>query len=107
MEAKRVGHEKGAFTGTNGTREGYMEKVGRGTLLLDEIGELSLQTQIKLLRVLQQREFSRLGSSRLIPLKARVLFATHRDLATMVDEGTFRRDLFYRVNVMRIQVPSL
>jgi DNA-binding NtrC family response regulator len=107
IEAELFGHEKGAFTGTNGAREGYMEQVGDGTLLLDEIGELSLQTQVKLLRVLQQREFSRLGSSRLIPLKARVLFATHRDLATMVDEGTFRRDLFYRVNVMRIQVPSL
>jgi transcriptional regulator with PAS, ATPase and Fis domain len=107
IEAELFGHEKGAFTGTNGAREGYMEQVGDGTLLLDEIGELSLQTQVKLLRVLQQREFSRLGSSRLIPLRARVLFATHRELATMVGEGTFRRDLFYRVNVMRIQVPSL
>src|SRR5712692_2130028 len=107
IEAELFGHEKGAFTGTNGAREGYMEQVGDGTLLLDEIGELSLQAQVKLLRVLQQREFSRLGSSRLIPLRARVLFATHRELATMVGEGTFRRDLFYRVNVMRIQVPSL
>jgi DNA-binding NtrC family response regulator len=107
IEAELFGHEKGAFTGTNGTRAGYMEQVGDGTLLLDEIGELSLQTQVKLLRVLQQREFSRLGSSRLVPLRARVLFATHRELATMVSEGTFRRDLFYRVNVMRIQVPSL
>src|SRR5882724_10219018 len=107
IEAELFGHEKGAFTGTNGARGGYMEQVGEGTLLLDEIGELSLQTQVKLLRVLQQREFSRLGSSRLIPLRARVLFATHRELATMVSEGTFRRDLFYRVNVMRIQVPSL
>ena len=107
IEAELFGHEKGAFTGTNGAREGYMELVGDGTLLLDEIGELSLQTQVKLLRVLQQREFSRLGSSRLIPLKARVLFATHRELPTMVSEGTFRRDLFYRVNVMRIQVPPL
>jgi DNA-binding NtrC family response regulator len=107
IEAELFGHEKGAFTGTNGAREGYMEKVGYGTLLLDEIGELSLQTQVKLLRVLQQREFSRLGSNRLIPLRGRILFATHRDLATMVGEGTFRKDLFYRVNVMRIQVPSL
>src|SRR6266849_4853486 len=98
IESELFGHEKGAFTGTNGAREGYMEQVGNGTLLLDEIGELSLQTQVKLLRVLQQREFSRLGSGRLIPLRARVLFATHRELATMVGEGTFRRDLFYRVN---------
>ncbi|PYT02712.1 MAG: sigma-54-dependent Fis family transcriptional regulator [Acidobacteria bacterium] len=107
IEAELFGHEKGAFTGTNGTREGYMEQAGEGTLLLDEIGELSLQTQVKLLRVLQQREFSRLGSNRLIPLKARVLFATHRNLASMVEQGTFRRDLYYRVNVMRISVPPL
>ena len=107
IEAELFGHEKGAFTGTNGTREGYLEQAGSGTLLLDEIGELSLQTQVKLLRVLQQKEFSRLGSNRLLPLKARVLFATHRNLAQMVDEGTFRRDLYYRVNVMRINVPPL
>jgi len=107
IEAELFGHEKGAFTGTNGTREGYMEQAGEGTLLLDEIGELSLQTQVKLLRVLQQREFSRLGSNRLLPLKARVLFATHRNLASMVEQGTFRRDLYYRVNVMRISVPPL
>ncbi len=107
IESELFGHEKGAFTGTNGTREGYMEQAADGTLLLDEIGELSQQTQVKLLRVLQQREFSRLGSSRLIPLKARVLFATHRNLMDMVEEGTFRRDLFYRVNVMRIHVPPL
>ena len=107
IESELFGHEKGAFTGTNGVREGYLEQAGSGTLLLDEIGELSLQTQVKLLRVLQQREFSRLGSNRLLPLKARVLFATHRNLAQMVDEGTFRRDLYYRVNVMRINVPPL
>ena len=107
IEAELFGHERGAFTGTNGAREGYLEQAGEGTLLLDEIGELSLQTQVKLLRVLQQREFSRLGSNRLLPLKARVLFATHRNLAQMVDEGTFRRDLYYRVNVMRISVPPL
>src|SRR5579864_6461443 len=107
IEAELFGHEKGAFTGTNGAREGYMEQAGDGTLLLDEIGELSQQTQVKLLRVLQQREFSRLGSGKLIPLKARVLFATHRNLSDMVMAGTFRRDLFYRVNVMRINVPPL
>lgn len=107
IEAELFGHERGAFTGTNGSREGYLEQAGEGTLLLDEIGELSLQTQVKLLRVLQQREFSRLGSNRLLPLKARVLFATHRNLAQMVEEGTFRRDLYYRVNVMRISVPPL
>ena len=107
IEAELFGHEKGAFTGTNGSREGKLEQAGEGTLLLDEIGELSLTTQVKLLRVLQERTFSRLGSNRLIPLKARVLFATHRDLGQMVEEGTFRQDLYFRVNVFRINVPPL
>lgn len=107
IEAELFGHEKGAFTGTSGARQGYLELAGEGTILLDEIGELSLPTQVKLLRVLQQKEFSRLGSSKLTPLKARVLFATHRDLGHMVEEGSFRRDLYFRVNVMRINVPPL
>ncbi|HWQ55296.1 MAG TPA: sigma-54 dependent transcriptional regulator [Bryobacteraceae bacterium] len=107
IEAELFGHEKGAYTGTVGSRPGYLEQAGEGTLLLDEIGELSLQTQVKLLRVLQQREFTRLGSTRTIPLKARVLFATHRNLEEMVEAGTFRRDLYFRVNVMRINVPAL
>ncbi len=107
IEAELFGHEKGAFTGTAGVREGYMEEAGAGTIFLDEIGELSLQTQVKLLRVLQQREFVRLGSSKPLPLRARVLFATHRNLTEMVEEGTFRQDLYYRVNVMRINVPPL
>jgi DNA-binding NtrC family response regulator len=107
IEAELFGHEKGAFTGTAGARVGYMEQAGEGTLLLDEIGELSLHTQVKLLRVLQQREFFRLGGSRPIPLKARVLFATHRSLPQMVRDGTFRQDLFFRVNVVKIEVPSL
>jgi len=107
IEAELFGHEKGAFTGTTGTRIGYLEQAGEGTLFLDEIGELSLNTQVKLLRVLQEKEFSRLGSSRLIPLNARVLFATHRNLGQMAEAGTFRRDLFYRVNVMNVHVPPL
>jgi len=107
IEAELFGHEKGAFTGTVGARTGYMEQAGDGTLFLDEIGELSLSTQVKLLRVLQQREFSRLGSSRLIPLRARLIFATHQDLAEMVARNTFRQDLFYRINVMRIDAPPL
>jgi DNA-binding NtrC family response regulator len=101
------GHEKGAFTGAAGARTGYMEQAGEGTLFLDEIGELSLHTQVKLLRVLQEKEFCRLGSNRSTPLKARVLFATHRSLPQMVEEGTFRQDLFFRVNVLNIEVPSL
>jgi DNA-binding NtrC family response regulator len=107
IEAELFGHEKGAYTGTVGSREGYLERVGDGTLFLDEIGELSLSTQVKLLRVLQQREFSRLGSTRIIPLRARLIFATHQNLETMVKEGRFRQDLFYRINVMRIDAPSL
>jgi DNA-binding NtrC family response regulator len=107
IEAELFGHEKGAFTGSTGAHAGYLERAGEGTLFLDEIGELSLNTQVKLLRVLQQREFSRLGSNRMLPLTARVLFATHRNLEQMVEEGTFRRDLFFRVNVMTIQVPPV
>jgi DNA-binding NtrC family response regulator len=107
IESELFGHEKGAFTGTNGSRAGYLEQAAGGTLFLDEIGELSLHTQVKLLRVLQQREFSRLGGNRSMPLRARVVFATHRNLARMVEEGTFRQDLFYRVNVMKITSPAL
>ena len=107
IESELFGHEKGAFTGTTGTRTGYFEQAANGTLFLDEIGELTLQTQVKLLRVLQQREFTRLGSGRPIPLKARVIFATHRDLSQMIAAGTFRLDLFYRINVMTIKAPPL
>jgi DNA-binding NtrC family response regulator len=107
IEAELFGHEKGAFTGTVGMREGYLEQAGDGTLLLDEIGELSHATQVKLLRVLQQREFNRLGSTRLIPLRARLIFATHTDLAELVAQGKFRLDLFYRINVMKVTAPAL
>jgi DNA-binding NtrC family response regulator len=107
IEAELFGHEKGAFTGTVGTREGYLEQAGDGTLMLDEIGELSPSTQVKLLRVLQQREFSRLGSSRLIPLRARLIFATHADLSNLVAQGKFRLDLFYRINVVKVNAPPL
>ncbi len=107
IEAELFGHEKGAFTGTVGAREGYFEQAKDGTLFLDEIGDLSLYTQVKLLRVLQQMEFSRLGSSKLIPLKARLIFATHQDLAKLVAEGKFRQDLYYRINVMKIVSPPL
>jgi DNA-binding NtrC family response regulator len=107
IEAELFGHEKGAFTGTVGAREGYLEQAGEGTLFLDEIGELSPATQVKLLRVLQQREFSRLGSTRLIPLRARLIFATHADLGELVSQGKFRLDLYYRINVMKITAPAL
>jgi DNA-binding NtrC family response regulator len=107
IEAELFGYEKGAFTNAVARRTGYFEQAGDGTLFLDEIGELSLHTQVKLLRILQQREFSRLGSSETIPLRARVVFATHRNLAQMVQDGTFRQDLYYRVNVMGIKSPAL
>jgi DNA-binding NtrC family response regulator len=107
IEAELFGHEKGAFTGTVGSREGYFEQAADGTLFLDEIGDLSLFTQVKLLRVLQQMEFNRLGSNKLIPLRARLIFATHRDLDKLVAEGKFRQDLYYRINVMRIDSPAL
>ncbi len=107
IEAELFGHEKGAYTNSTASRAGYLEQAREGTLLLDEIGELSPQTQVKLLRVLQQREFMRLGSTRPIALKARILFATHRNLEEMVGTGEFRQDLFFRVNVVRITVPPL
>jgi len=107
IEAELFGHEKGAFTGTVGAREGYFEQASDGTLFLDEIGDLSLFTQVKLLRVLQQMEFSRLGSNKLIPLRARLIFATNQDLSKLVAEGKFRQDLFYRINVMCIDTPPL
>jgi len=107
IEAELFGHEKGAFTGTVGAREGYFEQAADGTLFLDEIGDLSLFTQVKLLRVLQQMEFNRLGSSKVVPLRARLIFATHQDLAKLVTEGKFRQDLYYRINVMRIEAPPL
>ena len=107
IEAELFGHEKGAFTGSNGAREGYFEQAADGTLFLDEIGDLSLFTQVKLLRVLQQMEFCRLGSTRVTPLRARVIFATHQDLGKLVAEGKFRQDLYYRINVMQIESPGL
>jgi DNA-binding NtrC family response regulator len=107
IEAELFGYEKGAFTGALSRRAGYLEEAGDGTLFLDEIGELSQHTQVKLLRVLQQREFTRLGNSAAIPLRARVLFATNRNLRQMVGEGSFREDLYYRVNVVGIHAPAL
>jgi DNA-binding NtrC family response regulator len=107
IEAELFGHEKGAFTGAAGAHEGYFEQAANGTLFLDEIGDLSLYTQVKLLRVLQQLEFNRLGSTRCIPLQARVVFATHQNLPEMVATGKFRQDLYYRMNVITIHAAAL
>ncbi len=101
------GHEKGAFTGALQRRIGRFEAADRGTIFLDEIGDLSMETQIALLRVLQEHEFERVGSGETFTIDVRVLAATNRDLKSAVDAGTFRRDLFYRLNVFPIHLPSL
>ena len=107
IESELFGHEKGAFTGANAMRKGRFEMADGGTLFLDEIGELSAQVQTKLLRVLQEREFERVGSSDTIKADVRIIAATNRDLLSMIKEGTFREDLYYRLNVFPITVPAL
>jgi sigma-54 specific flagellar transcriptional regulator A len=107
LESELFGHEKGAFTGAVSARQGRFELAEGGTLFLDEIGDMSLNMQVKLLRVLQERVFERVGSNKSISADVRVIAATHRDLESAIEKGKFREDLFYRLNVFPIEMPPL
>ena len=107
LESELFGHEKGAFTGANESRKGRFELAAGGTLFLDEIGEIDAATQVKLLRVLENRTFERIGGTETLTSDARIVAATNRDLAKMVSEGTFREDLYYRLNVVTVHLAGL
>jgi DNA-binding NtrC family response regulator len=107
LESELFGHEKGSFTGSVGQRKGRFEQAHRGTLFLDEVGEIPLAMQVKLLRALQERRFERVGGSEPVEVDVRLIAATNRSLARMVKKGSFREDLYYRVNVIRIEIPPL
>ena len=107
LESELFGYEKGAFTGATARRIGKFEQASGGTIFLDEIGDMPLSIQAKILRVLQEKEFERLGGNQTIRVDVRVLTATNRDLEIAISEGAFREDLFYRLNVVTIQVPPL
>jgi len=107
LESELFGHEKGAFTGAADRKRGMFELAASGTLFLDEIGDMPIHLQVKLLRVLQERKVQRLGGTLSIPINARIVAATNRDLENLLKEGKFREDLYYRLNVIRIEVPPL
>jgi DNA-binding NtrC family response regulator len=107
LESELFGYEKGAFTGAANSKPGKFELADKGTLFLDEIGDVPASTQVKLLRVLQEREFERLGGTRTVKVDVRLIAATNRDLRAALEEGTFREDLYYRLNVVPIDIPPL
>jgi transcriptional regulator with GAF, ATPase, and Fis domain len=107
LESELFGHEKGAFTGATGRKPGKFELANGGTVFLDEIGDMPLGLQAKILRVLQEKEFDRVGGTRTVQVDVRIICATNQDLATMVREGRFREDLYYRINVFALQLPPL
>lgn len=107
IESELFGYVKGAFTGANQSKEGLLTAAGGGTVFLDEIGELPLDLQAKLLRALQEKEVRPVGATQAVPILARILSATHRDLPLMVEQGRFRKDLYYRLNVVNIKIPAL
>ena len=107
LESELFGYEKGAFTGASGRKNGMFELASGGTLFLDEIGDMPLSLQVKILRVLQERKITRLGGTEAIPINARIVAATNKNLEQMVKDGSFREDLFYRLNVVRIEIPPL
>ena len=107
LESELFGHEKGAFTGADRRKEGRFYQAHRGSLFLDEVSEMSLTMQVKLLRVLQEREFTRVGGEKTLQVDVRVLAATNKNLTKLIDKGKFREDLYYRLNVVDIEIPPL
>ena len=107
LESELFGHEKGSFTGAVGSRQGRFELAEGGTIFLDEIGDMPLTMQVKLLRVIQERSFERVGSNKSIKSDVRIVAATHRDLEMLIEDGRFREDLYYRLNVFPVEMPPL